>query len=71
MPAHKQRDCCEDLRSRSLTSDKCVASIKEREEKQKQNQQEKERKGLEREPKKKEKEEEEKRRKLLLQKGRL
>jgi len=51
--------------ARVLTSDKCVAILKEREKKQKQQQQEKERNRLEREQKKKEKEEEQKKKKAL------
>ena len=51
--------------ARVLTSDKCVAILKEREEKQKERQQEKERKRLEREQKKREKEEEQKKKKAL------
>ena len=51
--------------ARVLTSDKCVAILKEREEKQKQQQQEKERKRLEREQKKREKEEEQRKKKAL------
>ena len=54
--------------ARVLTSDKCVAILKEREEKIKKQQEEKERRRLQREQKKKEKEEQKKKKALVAEK---